>query len=667
MRQHPSLHQMRIAILLLWHIAACIQARLPDLPPPVYDIAIDNGAKGFYPTHSFKTFQNDVSAPLTNFLKWSPECDDGLHYFITPRGRSMPHVPGPMILDSRGELVWAHHFTNYLGGEGYNLQVQPFKGKNHLTFWVGEDRVKGHGAGHNYVLNSSYDVVEKYVGAQRLFADLHEFSITNENSALMTVYQIVPHDVTMLRTFDPNDPNDDDPNHVWDCVVQEVDLRTHRLRWQWRATQHVHMKETYRPIRTDGTKNNPFDWFHLNSVQKDELGNYLVSSRFTHSIMYIDGRTKKTIWRLGGKRNSFMDLSGGNATNFAWQHDAQLHPPDTFPSLYTPTDRPGYTRMLLTLFDNAAENVNYTYGLPLSRGLLLELTYPSPGTAKGRAGPQVSHHQYPHPGTPPTDVNEEKIQAINGSDPNYTVRVIMSYETPENLRSSSQGNMQLIPQGPGKDPKVLVGYGLDAAWTEFAGNGTVLCDVHFASKTAFETGAIQSYRVFKQPWTGKPSWKPKVVIDTELYVSWLGATEVAEWIIQSSATETQDEDAWTEILRVRKTKFEELVPVPTGLQDAHYLRVIARDINGVRMENGVSDPVYRGWLAAHFPTIYDHLPHVFTDAASLRIFAVVTVITVVLLVLAGLYWRCWHGRNGGVGSGRFKWRKGVAYQRLGQS
>ena len=652
---------MRIAILLLWHLAACIQARLPDLPAPVYDEAIDNGAKGFYPAHKFKTFKNDVRAPLTNFLKWNPACDDGLHYFITPRGRSMPHVPGPMILDSRGELVWAHHFKNYIGGEGYNLQVQPYKGKDHLTFWVGEDRVQGHGAGHNYVLNSSYDVVQKYVGAKRLFADIHEFSMTNDNSALMTAYQVVPHDVTMLRTFGANDEN---PNHVWDCVVQEVDLQTHRLKWQWRATEHVRMKETYRPILTDGTRKNPFDWFHLNSVQKDELGNYLISSRFTHSIMYINGRTKKTMWSLGGKRNNFIDLSGGNATNFAWQHDAQLHQADTFPSLYTPTERPGYTTKLLTLFDNAAENVNYTYGLPFSRGLLLELTYPSPGSAKARVGPQVSYNQLSHRRTPPTDINVEKVEAINGSDPKYTVRVIMSYENPNNLQSSSQGNMQLIPQGPGKDPKVLVGYGLNAAWTEFAANGTVLCDVHFAAKTSFETGELMSYRVFKQPWIGRPRWKPKVVIDTDLYVSWLGATGVAEWIVQSSLAETRDEDAWSEILRVRKTKFEESISIPTGLQDARYLRVIALDNNRARMENGVSDPIYRGWLAAHFPAIYDRLPRVFTDVASLRILAILTGITVILLVLYGLYWRYWHGRIGGLGSGRFRWRKGVAYQRL---
>jgi hypothetical protein len=95
--------------------------------------------------------------------------------------------------------------------------------------------------------------------------------------------------------------------------------------------------------------------------------------------------------------------------------------------------------------------------------------------------------------------------------------------------------------------------------------------------------------------------------------------------------------------------------------------MIALDINGRRMQNGVSDPVYRGWLAAHFPKIHDHLPRAFTDASSLRIFAIVTGIAVSLLVLLGLYRRYWHGRIGGFGSGRFRWQKGVAYQRLGQS
>lgn len=655
---------------LLFHLATCVKAQTLDLPPPSYNEAIDKGDNGPYPTRSYKTIKEEVKVPVANFLKWSPECDDGMVYFITPRGRSLFHKSGPMILGSRGELIWTQHFDNrFHGGQAYNFQVQPYRGEDHLTFWIGEDRIKGHGAGQYYLLNSSYDLVDKYEAAEGRFADLHEFLVTDDNTALMSVYQSVPRDVSMFRTFKPKEK---DPNYVWDSLIQEIDLRTHRLKWQWRATDHVDLNETYRPIgNVDGTKKNQWDWLHLNSAQKDEFGNYLISARFPHSIYYVDGKTKKTLWQLGGKKNTFMDLSDGNATNFAFQHHARLHSADAFPNLYTPVKRPGFTTKLLTMFDNAAENVHYHYGLPLSRGLLLELTYPTPGTKLARSGPQKSNSfdslahgsEDSHISKPAEINNVEKIKAINGSDPNYTVRVIMSYENPDRIRSSSQGSMQIIPQGPREDFKILVGYGLAAAWTEFASNGTVLCDVHFGAKTSFETGQIQSYRVYKQKWTGRPNWKPKALIDLDLYVTWLGATDVVEWLVQYSPTKTKEEQSWTDVLRLQKTKFEETIVIPKGLRDSRYLRVVALDKKGARMENGVSDPVYRGFLAARYPWVYDLLPRIFISRGTWEITAILAVVIANLFVIYQINRRCWKWRIRRPNVWPFSPR-GALYQRL---
>jgi hypothetical protein len=393
-------------------------------------------------------------------------------------------------------------------------------------------------------------------------------------------------------------------------------------------------------------------------VQKDEFGNYLISTRFLQSILYVDGKTKKTLWRLGGKRNTFMDLSGGNGLNFAWQHDARFRELDTFPSLYTaPPKRPGYTTKLLTFFDNASENQNYTYGLPQSRGLLVELTFPTPGTRKAVAGARKHDKQHQPEDLSALDLNEAKVNAINGTDPDYTVRVIQSYTTSEVIRSSSQGNLQVIPQGPGEDPKVLVGYGLDAAWTEFTANGTVLCHAHYGAKTHFETGDMQSYRTFKLPWTGRPKWKPKVAVEySQLYVSWLGATDIAEWALESAATNASDDGAWREVLRTRKIRFEEMIEVPMDGSAARYLRLVALDKDGTRMEHGVSDVVYLGFLASY-------LPEVGSSANATTIFVIVACVTTILVVVYGVYrWRpSWRWKR------PFGWKKEQAYQLVNQS
>jgi hypothetical protein len=445
-----------------------------------------------------------------------------------------------------------------------------------------------------------------------------------------------------------------DPNYIWDGVVQEIDLvPPHNVLWQWRAAENIDLHDTYKPIHHEGNHENPWDWFHINSVQKDELGNYLVSARFTQAIYYIDGRTKRPIWYLGGKRNFFMDLSGGNATNFAWQHDARFQPLDSFPRLYTPpSKREGFTTKLVSFFDNAGENNNYTYGLPLSRGLLLELTYPTPGTAKAKSGARQHNKQHDSPDPDfDGDINEAKVAAINGTDPDYSVRVIMSYDSPTSIRASSQGSMQLLPQGPGEDPRVLVGYGLDAAWTEFDSRGNVLCDAHYGSRTKFETGDMQSYRTYKLPWTGRPSWKPAVKLEwNKLWVSWIGATDIAEWSLQSS-NDSDDSSPWKEILRVRKLEFEETMKIPKDQGRVKYLRLIALDKDGNAIPNGASDVLRPGLSQAYYSgTQYTGTPeHEEEDVANpYMIVLIVASVTIFFVALYGVSrmkpeWR-WDGR-----------------------
>lgn len=133
---------MRLALLFLWHLASRLGATDPDdiRRPPQYDPALDKGDHGYYPVQTFVTSR--LKAPQTNFVEWSPECDDGLFYFITPRGWSVSK-PGPMILDGHGSLIWSEHFSNEFGGQAYDLKVQNLAGEDYLTFWLGDDTVRG--------------------------------------------------------------------------------------------------------------------------------------------------------------------------------------------------------------------------------------------------------------------------------------------------------------------------------------------------------------------------------------------------------------------------------------------------------------------------------------------------------------------------------------------
>lgn len=125
----------------------------PRRPPPV-DEAVNNGSYGFYPTYTFVT-EVDLNAPMTNFMQWDERCNDGLLYFLTPRGWGIGN-PGPMILDEQGNLVWSKHFANKFGGQAYDFMVQKYRGEEYLTFWLGDDRVRGHGSGFYYMVSDGF-------------------------------------------------------------------------------------------------------------------------------------------------------------------------------------------------------------------------------------------------------------------------------------------------------------------------------------------------------------------------------------------------------------------------------------------------------------------------------------------------------------------------------
>lgn len=143
---------MKLVLLFLWHLAICLGASDPNdiLKPPPYGPALDKGDHGYYPVRKYVTSR--LKAPQTNFIQWSSECDDGLYYFITPRGWSVSK-PGPMILDGAGSVIWSEHFSNEFGGQAYDLKVQSFQGEDYLTFWLGDDTIRGHGAGQYYMVS----------------------------------------------------------------------------------------------------------------------------------------------------------------------------------------------------------------------------------------------------------------------------------------------------------------------------------------------------------------------------------------------------------------------------------------------------------------------------------------------------------------------------------
>lgn len=356
-------------------------------------------------------------------------------------------------------------------------------------------------------LDKEYKLFKQLGAAGGLEADLHDFRITKDGTALMTVYQVINKDLSDLeKPF---------IGEIWDCLIQEVNIETGELVFQWRASDHYRVADTVKPIGDDGVIGRAFDFFHLNSIDKDSKGNYLISSRFTRSLTYINGTDGEVIWILGGKRNIFQDLSGGKATSFAYQHDARWSEDHT----------------TITMFDNGVDDAHAD--IADTRGLRLKI----------------------------------------GED-NMTVEMVAEYKNPHGIHGISQGSFQTLPNG-----NSFLGYGNTAAFTEFSHDGKVLCDVHFGAESRFGAGEVQSYRVYKYSWHGWPTTDPEVAIlqndngKWSFFVSWNGATEVTAWVLQGADSEENEE--WVDLEQILKEGFETEFDIHSTYP--RYMRVLALD------------------------------------------------------------------------------------------
>jgi hypothetical protein len=149
--------------------------------------------------------------------------------------------------------------------------------------------------------------------------DLHELTVLDGETTLLTIYQTRPYN---LEEYDINAAD----GWVIDGVFQEVDIKTGNVLFQWRSLDHVPLSASQTPLGLDEmvgdglTNNSAWDYFHINSVDKNHEGDYLVSSRHASSIYKVSGKDGSIIWQLGG-RHSSIQLTN---YNFSYQHDARF-------------------------------------------------------------------------------------------------------------------------------------------------------------------------------------------------------------------------------------------------------------------------------------------------------------------------------------------------------
>jgi hypothetical protein len=220
---------------------------------------------------------------------------------------------GPMILGEHGELVWFKTLSPP-GARAANFRVQEYEGKPVLTWWQDPLIAVGHQEAGEVIANSAYQTVAEVRAGNGYQPDLHEFQITPQDTGLITVYDAI--DCNLSAVGGPTN------GAVADTLLQEIDLKTGLVMYEWHSLDHVPLQNAY-DSAVHTSRKEPFDYFHINSIDVEHNGDLLVDSRNTWAAYDVDPKTGQVRWELGGKHSSFK-LGPGAST--AWQHDAVQQP-----------------------------------------------------------------------------------------------------------------------------------------------------------------------------------------------------------------------------------------------------------------------------------------------------------------------------------------------------
>ena len=268
-----------------------------------------------------------------------------------------------------------------------------------------------------------------------------------------------------------------------------------------------------------------FEWHSLDHVGVEESYNKRYYSEqldyfhinsidvYDEDHLLVSARNTCTVYKIDRKTGDIIwrlggknsDFEMGEGTRTAFQHDARRHEDGT-----------------ITIFDNGAGPQVH----PQSRGIVLEL-------------------------------DEDAMKAT----------LVRAYTHPDKLVSTSQGNMQVLPNG-----NVFIGWGSEPFVSEFSHDGELLFDAGIPPDD-------DSYRSFRFPWKGQPAEAPAVAVGQEsdeeltLFASWNGATEVESWEVLAGPYPDQLEPLGA----IRRDGFETAISARTA---EPYVAVRAKGSSG---------------------------------------------------------------------------------------
>lgn len=386
--------------------------------------------------------------------------------------------------------------------------------------------------GYGYVLDEQYEPRYAVPVTNDLTAfNMHEFNVLDGGkTALACAYRPEYMDLGDLGR---------PAEYGWVMTggFVEMDTATGQVLFEWMSPGQIPIHESVRVGTLDAPSGAPgWDYVHVNSVDKNRFGDYLLSGRFTNTIYLISGQDGHIIWRLGGKYSDFVQ-----DFTFSKQHHARFLESNE-------------THITISFLNNASDEGNQEENVSSALYVQMDMTT-SPMTA----------------------------------------RVVNRYNRPDGGLTRLRGSVQTLPDG-----NVFVGWSEWGYHSEHTPDGKLLMQASFTStrfssyrsyKYPFRGRPSTPPDLLASVYGTEGS-----DLTTVMYVSWNGATDIATWNFYSQV----DAGGIPVLVgSTNKTDFETMY-VADGYLDWVSAEAVDAEGNSLGKSKAIRSNVPPNWKAAGF-------------------------------------------------------------------
>lgn len=235
----------------------------------------------------------------------------------------------------------------------FDFKATDIDGTPHLTFVTNEDLHETDSPGGSAViLNDSYQRVQEVEDrAGRGTMNMHEYNTLEEGQRALTI-------IFESKLADLTVDGETQKLFIGNNGFAEIQTETGDPVFTWWALDHIDPTESLVDQPSGpGSYGSPWDAYHINSVDKNQHGDYLISARYTNTIYKVCGKDGRIIWRLGGSKSSFS-LKDFNMSS---QHDARFRSDND-------------TTVVITFFNNHSDGHHATAKMSAAMEVALDLS-----------------------------------------------------------------------------------------------------------------------------------------------------------------------------------------------------------------------------------------------------------------------------------------------------